>query len=321
MDGQLLGLIHVEWSPNGSISVCGGLVGKGKSGAFCCNRPCAVGNHRTLKARGVEAGRIYILATAGGNRAFASPSVSADRFSTATLAILLAERNTLEEFQRVFQVVEDSPVGAYDSSDSFDALMSGMISRVRFQPMTPRSRRSLRGGTNRRESQDKAIVNNHRQARPTPEAILKFEEAGVDDEVISVHDPAWWWAKASNLRGLGGPVVRFNLAHASPMKLTNLSLVGEEEESVPSFTKVLKSDSIARMPDSKEDVEPGQILGVVGKGWNDVIDVLHEVEGKHPSGIKPDALDDVVADLDDKIMSLKATLAGYPACERRISGL
>jgi len=28
-----------------------------------------------------------------------------------------------------------------------------------------------------------------------------------------VHDPAWWWVKASNLGGLGGPVVRFNLAH------------------------------------------------------------------------------------------------------------
>jgi len=29
----------------------------------------------------------------------------------------------------------------------------------------------------------------------------------------SVHDPAWWWVEASNLRGLSGPVVRFNLAH------------------------------------------------------------------------------------------------------------
>ena len=28
-----------------------------------------------------------------------------------------------------------------------------------------------------------------------------------------MHDPAWWWVKASNLGGLGGPVVRFNLAH------------------------------------------------------------------------------------------------------------
>ena len=28
-----------------------------------------------------------------------------------------------------------------------------------------------------------------------------------------VHDPAWWWVKASNLGGPGGPVVRFNLAH------------------------------------------------------------------------------------------------------------
>ena len=28
---------------------------------------------------------------------------------------------------------------------------------------------------------------------------------------ICVHDPAWWWVKASNLGGLGGPVVRFHL--------------------------------------------------------------------------------------------------------------
>jgi hypothetical protein len=28
-----------------------------------------------------------------------------------------------------------------------------------------------------------------------------------------VHDPGWCWAQASNLWGLGGPVVRFNLAH------------------------------------------------------------------------------------------------------------
>ena len=29
----------------------------------------------------------------------------------------------------------------------------------------------------------------------------------------SVHDPAWWWVKASNLGRLGGLVVRFHLAH------------------------------------------------------------------------------------------------------------
>jgi len=28
-----------------------------------------------------------------------------------------------------------------------------------------------------------------------------------------VHDPGWCWVQASNLWGLGGPVVRFNLAH------------------------------------------------------------------------------------------------------------
>ena len=30
---------------------------------------------------------------------------------------------------------------------------------------------------------------------------------------VSVHDPAWWWVKASNLGGLSGPVVQFHLAH------------------------------------------------------------------------------------------------------------
>ena len=33
--------------------------------------------------------------------------------------------------------------------------------------------------------------------------------------LFCVHDPAWWWVKASNLGGLSGPVVRFNLAHVS----------------------------------------------------------------------------------------------------------
>lgn len=28
-----------------------------------------------------------------------------------------------------------------------------------------------------------------------------------------VHDPAWWWVKASNLGTPSGVVVRFNLAH------------------------------------------------------------------------------------------------------------
>ena len=28
-----------------------------------------------------------------------------------------------------------------------------------------------------------------------------------------VHDPAWWWAEASNLRASSDAVVRFNLAH------------------------------------------------------------------------------------------------------------
>ncbi len=30
---------------------------------------------------------------------------------------------------------------------------------------------------------------------------------------ICVHDPAWWWVKASNLETPSGVVVRFNLAH------------------------------------------------------------------------------------------------------------
>lgn len=33
--------------------------------------------------------------------------------------------------------------------------------------------------------------------------------------LFGVHDPAWWWVKASNLEGPGGPVVQFNLAHVS----------------------------------------------------------------------------------------------------------
>ncbi len=28
-----------------------------------------------------------------------------------------------------------------------------------------------------------------------------------------MHDPAWWWAEASNLRASSDAVVRFNLAH------------------------------------------------------------------------------------------------------------
>jgi len=30
-----------------------------------------------------------------------------------------------------------------------------------------------------------------------------------------VHDPAWWWAEASNLRASSDAVVRFNLAHGA----------------------------------------------------------------------------------------------------------
>ena len=32
---------------------------------------------------------------------------------------------------------------------------------------------------------------------------------------FSVHDPAWWWAEASNLRASSDAVVRFNLAHGA----------------------------------------------------------------------------------------------------------
>ena len=39
-------------------------------------------------------------------------------------------------------------------------------------------------------------------------------------------DPAWWWVKASNLGGLGGPVVRFNLSH-----VIHKHTYREEEES------------------------------------------------------------------------------------------
>jgi hypothetical protein len=37
--------------------------------------------------------------------------------------------------------------------------------------------------------------------------------ATTQTQFFCVHDPAWWWVKASNLGGPGGPVVRFNLAH------------------------------------------------------------------------------------------------------------
>ena len=33
---------------------------------------------------------------------------------------------------------------------------------------------------------------------------------------LCVHDPAWWWVKASNLGTPSGVVVRFNLAHVFP---------------------------------------------------------------------------------------------------------
>ena len=38
-------------------------------------------------------------------------------------------------------------------------------------------------------------------------------DASLETPPLRVDDPAWWWAEASNLRGLSGPVVRFNLAH------------------------------------------------------------------------------------------------------------
>jgi len=34
----------------------------------------------------------------------------------------------------------------------------------------------------------------------------------------SVHDPAWWWVKASNLETPSGVVVRFNLAHVPDLE-------------------------------------------------------------------------------------------------------
>jgi hypothetical protein len=33
------------------------------------------------------------------------------------------------------------------------------------------------------------------------------------NHLFCVHDPAWWWAEASNLWRSGDRVVRFNLAH------------------------------------------------------------------------------------------------------------
>ena len=44
-----------------------------------------------------------------------------------------------------------------------------------------------------------------------------------------MHDPAWWWVKASNLGTLSGVAVRFSLAHDSFEKLGMLYLWVEVE--------------------------------------------------------------------------------------------
>ena len=39
------------------------------------------------------------------------------------------------------------------------------------------------------------------------------------DRPTGVYDPAWWWVKASNLGGLSGPVVQFNLTRETEIYL------------------------------------------------------------------------------------------------------
>eukprot|EP00986_Skeletonema_menzelii_P002071 scaffold560_cov139-Skeletonema_menzelii.AAC.4 len=45
------------------------------------------------------------------------------------------------------------------------------------------------------------------------------EHHGLSGIIGGVHDPAWWWAEASNLRASSDAVVRFNLAHVIFEKL------------------------------------------------------------------------------------------------------
>jgi len=40
-----------------------------------------------------------------------------------------------------------------------------------------------------------------------------------------VHEPAWWWVKASNLGGLERPVVRFDLAHVMHLPLYYMGIM------------------------------------------------------------------------------------------------
>ena len=41
---------------------------------------------------------------------------------------------------------------------------------------------------------------------------LKVEVREIEILVLCMHDPAWWWVKASNLGTLSGVAVRFGLA-------------------------------------------------------------------------------------------------------------
>eukprot|EP00980_Cylindrotheca_fusiformis_P007273 scaffold1525_cov142-Cylindrotheca_fusiformis.AAC.73 len=53
---------------------------------------------------------------------------------------------------------------------------------------------------------------------------------------LCVHDPAWWWVKASNLGTPSGVVVRFNLAHVSggcPLATRSFIDTGKYPDDIP----------------------------------------------------------------------------------------
>ena len=66
---------------------------------------------------------------------------------------------------------------------------------------------------------------------------------------LGVHDPAWWWVKASNLGGLGGPVVRFNFMHGFHLfkllrGVTRLVMTTGVRTCVCGFVRLFKSNEL-----------------------------------------------------------------------------
>ena len=51
---------------------------------------------------------------------------------------------------------------------------------------------------------------------------MLYSSEGFGFRLFCVHDPAWWWVKASNLKRPSGLVVRFNLAHGLIAALVRL---------------------------------------------------------------------------------------------------